>query len=44
MNEFLQALPILAILIAVIALRVLHRKRPMDWRRLSSRKRDKFRR
>lgn len=48
MNKFLQALPILAILVAVIALRIMRRRRPMDWRRLSSRKKifpkDRFRR
>ena len=41
MNELLQALPILAILVAVIALRILHRRRPKDWKRLSSRTKDK---
>ncbi len=41
MNKLLQALPILAILIAVIALRIMHRRRPMNWRRLSSGKKDK---
>lgn len=48
MNKFLQALPILAILAAVIALRILHRRRPKDWKRLSSRKKtspkDRFKR
>jgi hypothetical protein len=36
MNEFLQALPLLAILAAVIGLRILSRKRPMTWDRLKS--------
>lgn len=48
MNELLQALPILAILVAVIVLRIMHRRRPKDWKRLSSRKKispkDRFRR
>ncbi|MFO7595480.1 MAG: hypothetical protein R6W92_03940 [Desulfocurvibacter africanus] len=36
MNEFLQVLPLLAILAAVIGLRILSRKRPMTWDRLKS--------
>ncbi|WP_154658857.1 hypothetical protein [Desulfocurvibacter africanus] len=36
MNEFLQILPLLAILAAVIGLRILSRKRPMTWDRLKS--------
>ncbi|WP_193745701.1 hypothetical protein [Desulfocurvibacter africanus] len=38
MNEFLQVLPLLAILAAVIGLRILSRKRPMSWDRLKSRR------
>ncbi|MEG6551023.1 hypothetical protein V6C53_12380 [Desulfocurvibacter africanus] len=36
MNEFLQILPLLAILAAVIGLRILSRKRPVTWNRLKS--------